>query len=281
MAVKEAQRKAAEVLGDARSRAGQGLARAGQAVAGGLEATRTTVDRATRKAGRPRVRAARDAATDRIQTAQARTGKRLEAAQAKAAKRLQAAQAKTGKRLRARQARAGKAVARTRKKVGYWVAGEKPRSRTRRIGSGVLAAAAGATAAFFLDPVSGKRRRRVAKDWTTARIRGLARRGGAAGRLAAARASGAVRGIRHRREERLPENDQVLAHKVESELFQDIDIPTGQIVINAEQGIVVLRGQVDRSEDIRRIEERVRRISGVGEVENLLHLPGQPAPASP
>jgi ElaB/YqjD/DUF883 family membrane-anchored ribosome-binding protein len=257
MAVKEAQRKVAEVIEDARDRASESLARAGKAATGGLETARAKAGRATGKAT-PRLRAVGEAATERLQ-----------AAQAKADKGLQAGREKAGRKLR-----------RTRRKVGYWVAGEKPKSRTRRIGTGLMAGAAGAAAAFFLDPVSGKRRRRLAKDWATARIRGLARRGNAARRFAAARASGAIQGIRHRRDGAIPENDQVLAHKVESELFQDIDISSGRIVINAERGTVVLRGQVDRTDDIRRIEDRVRRIAGVGEVENLLHLPGQPAPTS-
>jgi osmotically-inducible protein OsmY len=78
----------------------------------------------------------------------------------------------------------------------------------------------------------------------------------------------------------MPENDAVLVSKVESEVFGDPDIPKGGISINAENGIVVLRGQVEDPEQIRRLEQAVGKIDGVLGVENLLHLPGTPAPTS-
>jgi osmotically-inducible protein OsmY len=71
-----------------------------------------------------------------------------------------------------------------------------------------------------------------------------------------------------------------LAHRVESELFRRVEVPKGQIDINAEDGAVFLRGVVERAEDIARIEEAARRIPGVRDVENLLHMPGTPAPPS-
>jgi hypothetical protein len=37
---------------------------------------------------------------------------------------------------------------------------------------------------------------------------------------------------------------------------------------------------MDRQEDIERIGAATRQITGVREVENLIHLPGTPAPAS-
>lgn len=53
----------------------------------------------------------------------------------------------------------------------------------------------------------------------------------------------------------------------------------GRIIVNAEEGVVVLRGAVARSEDVDEIERRVRRVGGVRGVRNLLHLEGTPAPA--
>jgi len=57
-------------------------------------------------------------------------------------------------------------------------------------------------------------------------------------------------------------------------------VPKGQISINAEDGLVFLRGVIDRQEDIERIGAAARQIAGVREVENMIHLPGTPAPAS-
>jgi osmotically-inducible protein OsmY len=71
-----------------------------------------------------------------------------------------------------------------------------------------------------------------------------------------------------------------LAHKVESEVFRRAGVPKGQIDVNAEAGVVFLRGVVERQEDIDRLQEFTSGIAGVRGVENLLHLPGTPAPAS-
>jgi gas vesicle protein len=263
MTVKEAQRRTADVLGRTGGTIGQGLDKARE--------------KAREKAGRGVV-VVRAKAAEGVGTAREKAGPRLERAAKVTGRRLRMARDRAGKGLGARRARAGKTIKGTRRTVGFWIAGEKPKSRARRIGAGIAIGAAGAAAAFFLDPVSGKRRRRVAKDWTVARFRDLSQQGGRVGRSIAARSAGTIQSIRHRRDAGLPENDQVLAHKVQSELFQKIDLSSGQIVINAEEGLVILRGQVEQADDIAAIEMQVRRIEGVRDVSNLLHLPGQPAP---
>jgi hypothetical protein len=99
-----------------------------------------------------------------------------------------------------------------------------------------------------------------------------------AGRAAGAEAYGWSRKVTHRAPENpFPPNDVTLARKVESELFRDPDFPKGQINVNAEGGVIVLRGEMDRPEQINAIEAAVRSIPGVRAVENLLHLPGTPA----
>ena len=160
-----------------------------------------------------------------------------------------------------------------RRRVGYWIAGEEP-PRTRRLWV-VVAGATGAAAAFFLDPVSGKRRRHVARDWVAARLRRVGRRMERAGRAAGAEAYGTWQAATHVGEATMPENDAVLAHKVESEALRQT---AGRIIVNAEEGVVILRGAVGRPEEIDEIEKRVRGVSGVRGVRNLLHLEGMPAP---
>jgi hypothetical protein len=259
MAVREAQRKATGAAVKVAEKVGEGIGLARGKVAGGLGDGRTVAAR-------------------QFKGATAATGKRLKSARAAAAPRLEAARKRAGTRLEDARKRSGVAVKKTRRKVGFWVAGEKPKSRRRAVGTGLLAGAVGAAAAYFLDPVSGKRRRSVARDWVLARARNAAEGGRRAGGFVGARAYGAVQSVRHRRDAGAPENDQVLAHKVESELFERNDVPKGQININAENGVVVLRGQVGTPDLIQRIESEVWRIQGVREVENLLHLPGTPAP---
>jgi hypothetical protein len=140
------------------------------------------------------------------------------------------------------------------------------------------AAAVGAALAYFLDPSAGRRRRHTTRD----RGLKLARRGTSRGRRFArhtsAEAVGRVRRASHALPRSREEPDDVtLAHKVESILYRDRDVPKGQININAEEGVVFLRGQVDRPELVGELEARVRAVKGVRAVENLLHLPGQPA----
>ena len=258
MTVREAQRKTADVVGRTGGTIGQGLGKARE------------------KAGRGVV-VVRAKAAEGVGTAREKAGPRMERAAEVTGRRLRIARERAAEELEARRARAGKTLKGTRRTVGFWIAGEKPKSRTRKIGTGIAIGAAGAAAAFFLDPVSGKRRRRVAKDWTVARFRDLSERGGRMGRSITARGAGTIQSIRHRRDAP-PENDQVLAHKVESELFQSTDVPKGRINVNAENGVVVLRGQVDTPDQVKRIEIEVRGIQGVREVDNLLPLPGTPAP---
>ena len=143
----------------------------------------------------------------------------------------------------------------------------------------LAAAAAGAALGFFLDPSNGKRRRHVARDRGLSTARHGAHRGRRLARHAASEATGlAKRGrnaLPHDREEL---DDATLAHKVETILFRDRKVPKGQINVNAEDGVVLLRGEVERPELLADLADRVSRVQGVRGVENLLHLPGSPPP---
>ena len=142
------------------------------------------------------------------------------------------------------------------------------------------ALAAGAALEFFFDPRSGKRRRHLVRDRTTAAFRRRARKVERQAHYEAGKMVGLAHAITHH-DHAVPELDDVsLVRKVESELFRDRTIPKGPISINADRGIVVLRGQLDDAQGIERIEREVRGVAGVRDVENLLHPPGVPAPAS-
>jgi osmotically-inducible protein OsmY len=73
-------------------------------------------------------------------------------------------------------------------------------------------------------------------------------------------------------------DDVTLARQVESELFREERAPKGQISVNAANGIVQLRGEVEQPELIDELVQRARSVQGVREVESLLHLPGEEAP---
>src|SRR5215210_8160540 len=132
----------------------------------------------------------------------------------------------------------------------------------------------GAALSYFFDPVQGRGRRAVARDRAAAFFRRTARRGGQMGRSASAQAGGVAQKAKHLQEEPKGQPDDVtLARKVETEIFRDADVPKGQININAENGKIVLRGEVGQPELIRDLEDRARSVQGVSDVENLLHLP--------
>ncbi|HEV7846082.1 MAG TPA: BON domain-containing protein [Thermoleophilaceae bacterium] len=77
-------------------------------------------------------------------------------------------------------------------------------------------------------------------------------------------------------EERL--NDPALARKVESEIFRDDTFAKGDIDVNAEYGVIYLRGEVASSDLRDRLTAQTRAVDGVRAVDNLTHLPGEAAP---
>ena len=144
------------------------------------------------------------------------------------------------------------------------------------VGLGITAAMT-----YFLDSEKGAARRADAMQ----RINSLLRHGKetteAKAGAAASQAQGLVERVIHHREAQAPvEDDATLARKVETEIFRDGDVPKGDIVVNAERGRVVLRGEVPSEDMGARLESAARKIPGVSDVENLLHTPGTPAPTS-
>lgn len=142
----------------------------------------------------------------------------------------------------------------------------------------VIGAGAGATVVYLLT----RRRRHLITDRVVSTTRKGSRRVARTTRAGRMHAVGRTKGFLHRLRRPAPEpvDDVTLAHRVESMVFRNADFPKGQISVNAEDGEVFLRGQVERPELIRDLETAVRKVPGVREVENLLHLPGTPAPAS-
>ena len=146
----------------------------------------------------------------------------------------------------------------------------------------VLSGLAGATLEYLLDPERGRRRRAIAQQRVAATVRGSFRRANRAARWTGSQAYGLSQRVRNLRSaDPAPPNDVTLARRVESEAFRDSDVPKGRVNVNVEHGVVVLRGELDRPEQINTLEAAVRRVPGVRDVNNLLHLPGTPPPAAP
>jgi hypothetical protein len=152
-------------------------------------------------------------------------------------------------------------------------------SRGRAIWMCVAAGLASGGLVYLLDPERGRRRRNMLRDRVLARMRRLVRGGRGMWRGAAAE----TYGVSHRIVHLVPRStevadDETLCQRVESQLFRDRHIPKGDLNINCEHGMVILRGELDSPMEIAELEERVRRIAGVRGVQNLLHPRGTPAP---
>lgn len=142
------------------------------------------------------------------------------------------------------------------------------------LGTGV-----GAALSYFFDPENGTLRRHQARDRVLAFFRRTGRRAGRAGRSAGSQAYGISQKATHLRERPKEQPDDVtLARKVETELFRDAEVPKGDINVNAENGVVFLRGQVSDESLVEALGKSARNVRGVREVENFLHTPGADAP---
>jgi osmotically-inducible protein OsmY len=168
---------------------------------------------------------------------------------------------------RKRATRARIAAARARARTGAAADGASKKA----VGA---AGAAGLAAGYFLDPDSGKRRRHIVRD----RALALFRKGADTTRRQAEYRSGQVEGkVEAAKSKVRPEkpapNDQALAERVKSEIFQPADAPKGSVNVNVEHGVVYLRGEVKRPDEIKKLVEQAGSIDGVAGVENLLHTP--------
>jgi len=143
----------------------------------------------------------------------------------------------------------------------------------------LLTGGIGALLALFFDPQSGKRRRKMTVDRVAAFFRRRSRETARLARGVAAETYGVTQKVTHLKEEEKPQPDDVtLARKVETEIFRDAEVPKGQINVNAEDGVVVLRGQVEQPDLIDELEKKTRKVQGVKDVQNLLHVPDDEVP---
>jgi osmotically-inducible protein OsmY len=141
-------------------------------------------------------------------------------------------------------------------------------------------AGVGAAAVYFLDSSSGARRRSLAQD----KAARFTREGGGTVQGAAQAVSGKAQGVAARAQhaakggDSAPDDDQTLKSKVETEIFRPADAPKGTVNVSVANGVVELRGQVDDPAQAEALEKAARNVTGVRDVRNLLHLPGETPP---
>jgi osmotically-inducible protein OsmY len=144
---------------------------------------------------------------------------------------------------------------------------------------GAAGLAAGALLEFFLDKDRGRRRRKLAVDRTRGIANRTVRRATRAERGVVATAYGLAMKATHLHEQPKPQpDDATLARKVETEIFRPADAPKATVNVNAEHGVVYLRGEVPRLEMIEELVGKTRKVQGVRDVRSLLHVPKNPSP---
>lgn len=135
--------------------------------------------------------------------------------------------------------------------------------------------ACGAAAAYYFDPEMGRTRRARLADQANA----LLGRMKETAKERAAYESGRLEGLKHKMgSETVPPNDQTLAAKVESEVLGRWGHLKGRVDVNATDMVIDLRGTTDSEDEIISLERDVRKVTGVADVNNYLHLEGTEAP---
>jgi osmotically-inducible protein OsmY len=151
--------------------------------------------------------------------------------------------------------------------------------------TGALVGAAGLGAVieyFVLDREHAARRRHTARDRAVAtmrrRSRDAVRRAKYMEGVAEGVAHKAVHAVPGVQREREVPDDVTLAQRVESSAFRRARVPKQHVSVNAENGVVYLRGQLDSEDQIDALVHSAHGVEGVKEVKNLLHIPdGNPA----
>ena len=139
----------------------------------------------------------------------------------------------------------------------------------------LAAAGLGALADHLLLGDRAARRRHQARD----RVRARLRRGARAAIRRAKYLEGVGVGFAHRATHVLPGvgaskerfDDVTLSQKVESIAFREARVQKGHISVNAENGVVYLRGRLERDDEVEALVRAVAAVEGVQGVKNLLH----------
>jgi hypothetical protein len=149
----------------------------------------------------------------------------------------------------------------------------------------IVGASVGALCMFVCDPHQGRRRRALLRDrlvhMKNVMTRDMPARVEKRGRFF----RGVAKGIAHETADALAMNNghpaadnETLVARVRSEVLRNDNIKAGEIHIEAYDGCVTLRGQLERPEEIRNLVRETENVEGVRDVRNFLHLPGTPPP---
>ncbi|MGH2679765.1 MAG: BON domain-containing protein [Actinomycetota bacterium] len=137
----------------------------------------------------------------------------------------------------------------------------------------------GAAGVYLLDPISGKGRRAKMRDQALAIARRSRDRAGKLSRHGGNVVEGKVHGMTGvvgTSDRSL--DDATVADRVRSEVLGKPDLGASGLVVDVQEGVAHLRGELDDSSTIDRVVALTRAVPGVRDVENLIHEPGSSAP---
>lgn len=134
----------------------------------------------------------------------------------------------------------------------------------------------GAVLAYFLDPDRGRSRRARTADQAKAKARRSRQRADAQLRYAEGRLEGVAAKARGAGE-MTPADDIDVVQGIKQHL-STLDLRTDGVVVDVNDGVAGLRGEVDDPDGLKKVEVEVSTVPGVQEVRSWLHLPGTPAP---
>ena len=131
----------------------------------------------------------------------------------------------------------------------------------------------GAGAAYFFDPRLGRRRRNVARARGAKAIRRMTRAVGRKARFSAGKAQGFyARGRKVVVRPTVVGDDAVVEQRIRSEALRDVGIPTSDIELAVEGGVVTLTGSVRGDKPASDLVARVQKVPGVEDVAAMLYV---------
>ena len=136
---------------------------------------------------------------------------------------------------------------------------------------------AGAAIAYLWDPENGRSRRVRLKDQLGGRARDLRGAAEQKARYVQSSAEGKLQAATSPINPE-PEDDRTLVDKVKSEVLGAPEFANHQVVVDAVNGVVTLRGELPDAGVAKKLVSQVEKVRGVSSVENLLHQPGEAPP---
>jgi osmotically-inducible protein OsmY len=146
-----------------------------------------------------------------------------------------------------------------------------------RIRGLITGAFIGAALAYLFDPAAGKGRRARFRDQAGSELRRARWRGDKLRRHASNVIEGKMHQLPGQGEPDRPMDDATIAQRIRSEVLGRPALDAREIIVDVNDGIAWLRGQLDDPEQIQSIVEETKEIPGVLDVENLIHLEGTAA----